>query len=123
MRNTSLFASLLLIPLLAACDAPNEGAYDANGNWIAPPNAITKEQRNQPPSPGLKHYERAGYYDYNGYYVTVDQDVFAPRNMLPPRGMCRVWLLNRAPEYQPRVESCEGIQDRVPVGAYVIYGG
>ena len=134
MRLLPLITSLPLLALLAACGA-QEGYYDANGNWVAPANATTDAQRRHSPDPGrpgyyndnyqprVVKYDRPGYYDYNGYYVTVDDSVAVPQNMLPPRGMCRVWLPNRLPERQPRIESCDGIQGRVPQGAYVIYGG
>jgi hypothetical protein len=66
-------------------------------------------------------YERPGYYDYNGYYVGRWAGV--PRSYMPPRGMCRVWFTDRDYADEPAVESCDGIQYRVPAGAYVVYGG
>ena len=68
-------------------------------------------------------YDRPGYYDYNGYYVTEVSGLTAPDDMLPPRGLCRVWFPNRTVENQPRVEPCDNITARGPAGAYVIYGG
>lgn len=135
MRTLTKITMVALLPLLSACGSPDYGYYDNNGNWIAPTGS-TETQRRHSPSPGLRtddryynddvrviRYERPGYYDYYGNYITVESRVGAPRNMLPPRGMCRVWFPDRVAEDQPRVESCNGIQYRVPAGAYVIYGG
>ena len=68
-------------------------------------------------------YDRAGYYDYRGFYIPEASTLNVPKSMFPPHGKCRVWFVDRAPEYQPRIESCNGINYRVPAGAYVIYGG
>ncbi|MBI3630739.1 MAG: hypothetical protein HY221_00140 [Candidatus Sungbacteria bacterium] len=68
-------------------------------------------------------YDRPGYYDYNGYYLSQNNSLNVPRNMFPPHGMCRIWFPDRGREEQASLESCEGIQHRVPVGAYVVYGG
>lgn len=136
MRIIPTLAALPLLAMLAACGS-TDGYYDANGNWVAPANATTHAQRTHSPSPGHREhhprergyderavtYDRAGYYDYNGYYVSAPERMSVPQEMFPPRGMCRVWLPERMPQYQPRVESCEGIHSRVPAGAYVIYGG
>ncbi len=67
-------------------------------------------------------YDRAGYYDYNGYYVTPPA-ALAPAAAFPGHGLCRVWFPGRAVEAQPPIESCGNINARVPAGAYVIYGG
>ena len=68
-------------------------------------------------------YDRAGYYNQDGSYIGVHSDFAVPPDMFPARGMCRVWFPDRRPVNQPDIESCDGIKSRVPVGAYVIYGG
>ena len=68
-------------------------------------------------------YSRVGFYDRNGYYTTMANGPRIPRSYVPPRGACRIWLADRAPTEQPAVESCVGIQDRLPDGAWVVYGG
>ena len=68
-------------------------------------------------------YKRAGYYDYEGTYIPTESAPVVDHYYNPPRGKCRIWFADRAPEDQPPVESCARIQYRVPYGAYVIYGG
>lgn len=68
-------------------------------------------------------YKRTGYYDYEGTYYPINSGPKVPRSYFPPRGMCRVWLPGVTPKEQPAIESCKGIQTRVPDGAYVVYGG
>lgn len=149
MRTLTLLTCLSGAVLLSACGYPDYGYYDANGNYVPAPNATTEAQRVRSPSPGQPHhdyyrdrydntyygdrrvvettttytYDRPGYYDYNGYYVGERGAFNVPRGMFPPRGMCRVWFPDRLPENQPPVETCVGIRDRVPAGAYVVYGG
>ncbi len=135
-RCLALLACVSMASLLAACDTPNGGYYDANGNYVAtdtPYNA----KRAHAPMPGGNpdyradraaayndnHYNRRGYYDYNGYYMAKDSGLNVPADMFPPRGMCRVWFTDRALSDQPGIESCDDIRSRVPSGAYVIYGG
>lgn len=140
MRSLTSLACLCSLSLLTACGA-QDGYYDTNGNYVAPPNATTDVHRRHSPSPGgssddyygRRHhdrydngtyaYERRGYYDYDGYYIDRDDHLNAPESMFPPRGMCRVWFTDRVPSKQPGIESCDGIRTRVPDGAYVIYGG
>lgn len=141
MRILASLACLSSLSLLAACGAQN-GHYDANGNYIAPPNATTEAQRNHAPSPGgpssndyygRPHgyyadgtpytYDRRDDYDDNEYSLAENNEMDVPNGMFPPRGMCRVWFAGRVPSGQPRVESCDNIRSRVPTGAYVIYGG
>jgi hypothetical protein len=146
MRTLTTLACLSTL-LLTACGNPNEGYYDANGNYIPPANTTTEVQRRHSPSPAAHmderysdrrmgryrepsdydrydRYDRRGYYDYNGYYVSNDDRYMdVPAGMFPPRGMCRVWFTDRVPSDQPAIESCDGIHARVPAGAYVIYGG
>jgi len=138
MRNITFLACLSL-SLLSACATPDSGYYDTNGNWI-PYNRYNEEAHPHSPLPGGTHppydyddshavstttvttyYDRPGYYDYEGEYL--GSNVPIPHDMLPPRGMCRVWFTDRTPVHQPPIESCEGIRSRVPAGAYVIYGG
>ncbi len=85
----------------------NEG-YNSYPNQ-APANTVT--------------YDRPGFYDYNGYYISADSSPSVPTNFLPPDGMCRIWFSDRSLSDEPPVESCNGIQRRVPAGAYVIFGG
>ncbi len=143
MRTLTSLACVSLVSLLSACATPDNGYYDANGNWI-PYNRYNRQAHDHSPLPGGTYsdyydddyryddrpvattvttyrYDRAGYYDYNGYYVNDGPAL--PDGMFPRRGMCRVWLPNRSPANQPPVESCNGIRGRVPAGAYVIYGG
>lgn len=140
MRTLTSFACISLVALLSACGTPDDGYYDANGNWIATGTPHNIAHNTHPPLPGGTRdtrydrasydnhhpaymYDRRGYYDYNGDYVTDDSGLNVPQDMFPPRGMCRVWFTNRAPDDQPSVESCNNIKSRVPAGAYVIYGG
>lgn len=131
-------ASLFLLSMLSACGSPDGGYYDNNGNWIAnnpyahrdhpPLPGGTRNERTEYSSPRTTtvttyHYDRRGYYDRNGYYMARDSGLTVADDMFPPRGMCRVWFPDRAPIDQPGIESCTGIQNRVPAGAYVIYGG
>ena len=73
--------------------------------------------------PDVVTYKRSGYYDRNGYYIATDSGPNVPRAYFPPRGMCRVWFMDRMAVDQPPIESCRGIQSRVPDNAYVVYGG
>jgi len=133
-------ACICLVSLLSACGTPSDGYYDANGNYI-PYNRYNQEAHPHGPLPGGTHdsrdndrqsyttvtttttYDRAGYYDHNGNYTAMDRDLRVSDNMFPSHGMCRVWFPDRSDSNQPRIESCDGIQSRVPTGAYVIYGG
>ncbi len=147
MRKTTKLLCVSMLTLLSACATPDDGYYDKNGNWIAY-NRYNETAHPHAPLPGgtdnrtdrtyyndngngngtttvtttTYSYDRPGYYDRNGYYSTM-RGVRAPDDMLPPTGMCRVWFPNRAPEDQPGIESCSGIQGRIPAGAYVVYGG
>jgi len=139
MRHPPLLACVCLVALLSACGAPYGGYYDANGNYVSYEH-YNKETRAYEPVPaGYNNpryddsrptyttttyiYDRPGYYDYYGHYIAEDDRFGVPEDMFPPRGMCRVWLPERSPAHQPPVESCDGIRVRVPMGAYVIYGG
>lgn len=132
-RGLLWLACLSLTSVLTACGTPDGGYYDRNGNWIATNTPRNMEGGKHPPLPGGTYnpayydddymYDRRGYYDVNGYYVTDIRGTVVPESMFPPRGMCRVWFTNRVPADQPAVESCVGIRSRVPAGAYVIYGG
>lgn len=133
MRKLMLLTSAALLSLLSACGTPDAGYYDANGNYI-PNNPYNRNAHDHAPLPGgthqpyderavTYHYDRPGYYDRNGYYIARDKGPTVSEDMFPPRGMCRVWFPERAVIDQPGIESCNGIQSRVPAGAYVIYGG
>jgi hypothetical protein len=135
MRIASFIPCVAMGALLAAC-TPSE-YYDANGNYIPRQNANLESDIKHAPDPGAIHadyndprvtrtvttynYDRPGYYDYNGYYIA--QGPAVPQDMFPPRGLCRVWFSDRNAQTQPGIESCDGIRQRVPAGAYVIYGG
>ncbi len=96
----------------AIADAPSDetGTYYAESSTASPTTTVI--------------YDRAGYYDRNGYYISPNRGPRGvPADFLPPRGMCRMWFSDRRLDDQPPVESCRGIQDRVPDDAYVIYGG
>jgi hypothetical protein len=138
----SLYACVACISLLSACGGPTDGYYDANGKFVpyntsnhnyvhAPDPAAANyydddhyyDEYHHPVHTATYVYDRPGYYDYNGYYIAEESGMDVPHGMFPPRGMCRVWFPHRPPADQPRIESCDGIRERVPVGAYVIYGG
>jgi len=142
MRTVSSLACVSLISLLSACTTPDSGYYDTHGNWIA--NNPNNANRSHAPLPGgtrddsayddnhavtttvtttTYDYDRPGYYNYDGTYIGTRSNFKVPKDMFPPRGMCRVWFADRVPVNQPPVESCDGIKSRVPAGAYVIYGG
>lgn len=135
MNLTTKILGISMLTLLSACYAPNEGYYDSNGNYHSTlvsnkPHAplpggydVVTGRNDFPEEDVHQYYRRAGYYDYNGYYIAYNNGPAVPRDMLPPRGMCRVWFIEREVADQPGVESCVGIRNRVPAGAYVIYGG
>jgi hypothetical protein len=136
MRKLPFIASLAALAIVAGCNPPSGGYYDESGNYVQY-TRYNKQSRQYEPVPAgssdprfdesrptrTKVYERRGYYDYQGRYYQHYNTLGVPSDMLPPSGMCRVWLPSRAAQYQPAVESCEGIRQRVPEGAYVIYGG
>jgi hypothetical protein len=143
MRKLTTLACVSVMALLSACGTPNDGYYDANGNYV-PNNPYNRTAHDHSPLPGgtaehrydnpnrgvttttttTYNYDRAGYYNQYGEYVGMDNsNVVVPNDMFPGRGMCRVWFPDRVPPNQPGIESCNGIQSRVPAGAYVIYGG
>ncbi len=136
MKIKSTLACLSLLSIVAAC-APS-GYYDSNGQYRS--YGASDTYRNNHPMAGTaaeseydeEHYPatnttviytRPGYYDRNGYYIARDSGPHLSNDLLPPHGMCRVWCTDRPTSEEPPVESCVGIQNRVPVGAYVIYGG
>lgn len=129
MRKLTISTVFLVLTILVACGSP-QGYYDEHGNYIGSrvvedyPHHLSRYGDDRSIARNtVTIYERPGYYDYNGYYIATDPGLRVPQEMFPPRGMCRVWLPDRDVANQPRVESCEGIRARVPVGAYVIYGG
>lgn len=145
MLITRSIACLSLVSVLAACEPA--GRYDANGNYHAYNSndaqsyndayATTRPVGGVPTTghypdesspvaygaPVYVTYTRPGYYDYNGYYIATNNGPRVAKQFFPPRGMCRVWFTDRPATEQPGIESCDGIQRRVPAGAYVIYGG
>lgn len=139
----TLLTCVALTALLTAC-GPTDGYYDANGRFVYEDTsarsritghhsrpysaAVNRDRANQ--EYGYDHndreypaYDHRGYYDRDGSYVELGRRPGMSENMFPPRGMCRVWFASRPAAQQPPVESCNGIQSRVPDGAYVIYGG
>jgi hypothetical protein len=140
MSPIKSIACAWFIATLAACSA-SDGYYDSHGNFV-PSDPYKREKVNKVATqeyasyPGVVRarpsrtkvvtyvFDAPGYYDPYGSYVTYEQSGFeVPQNMFPPHGLCRVWLPKRNAYDQPPIESCEGIGARVPVGAYVIYGG
>jgi hypothetical protein len=123
MNTQCKIACLSLLSVMAAC-AP-AGYYDSNGDYRSYGQSDSfRHEHALAGTPDANTYseDRSGYYDRDGNYVTEDSGVHIPRDYLPPRGMCRVWFAGRTLENQPAVESCNGIKNRVPEGAYVIYG-
>lgn len=135
MNKVRTLACLSLVSAMAAC-AP-AGYYDSNGDYrsygksdsfnhdkaIAGTPTTTTYVDEDEPGTTTVIYKRAGYYDRNGYYISPNSGPRVAEDYFPPRGMCRVWFTDRAIADEPPVESCTGIQSRVPSGAYVIYGG
>lgn len=140
MRILPSLACLSLLSLLAACDEPSRGYYDESGRYIynssnssAPfqHDVTTRDHARNDAAyhharrdEGTYTYDRRGYYDYEGTYsATYNNGMTVPSTMFPGRGLCRVWFADRTLSNQPAVESCTNIKQRVPAGAYVIYGG
>lgn len=150
MRTLTSITCVSLLVLLTACGNSTRGYYDAQGNWVTTSNTHHRAhpERDLPPDPGHTYdkivgyepapsatvvytappppmltYERAGYYDRNGYYIAMDGGLTVPDNMFPPAGQCRIWMPGVPVVNQAPVEPCYGIQARVPPGGYVIYGG
>ena len=126
MRILPTLACVSIATLLSACGQASDGYYDANGRYMY----YTTENRSAYNHGPLNEasmpytYDRRGYYEYDGRYIEqAEYTPNVPKNMFPPRGMCRVWFTDRPLRNQPPVESCNTIRTRVPAGAYVIYGG
>lgn len=152
MKLAKTLACVGLLAALTACGDDN-GYYDSLGNWHAKGpdarsnkagwsgetykgnNYYTDNSARRGDSARVTDYDRAkdrdrspykraGYYDYNGRYIPASASVpYVDRSYFPPRGMCRVWFVDRDEWDQPEPESCVGIRYRIPEGAYVIYGG
>ncbi len=136
MNCTKPLIIVSLVSMLAACGAPNNGYYAADGTYVPPRDGAfsndVKERRSyydqtvqakiHAPAPTYV-YERRGYYDYYGNFIPVETNLGVPPAMFPPAGMCRVWFPDRPVTAQPRIESCADIRERAPAGTYVIYGG
>lgn len=123
MNTPCKMACLSLLSIIAAC-AP-AGYYDSNGEYRS--YGQSDSFRHEHAMAGTVHthedsYSHSGYYDRDDNYVEEDSGLYIPREYLPPRGMCRVWFADRSLRDQPAVESCNGIKNRVPDGAFVIYG-
>jgi len=137
MKTASKLLCLSLASFVAAC-APS-GYYDSNGVYrsYGQSDSYRHDRPMTPPAPAAVNtysdevpvttttvtYTRPGYYDRNGYFIAANSGPRVPSDYFPPRGMCRVWFPERPAQYQPAIESCAGIQSRVPDGAYVVYGG
>lgn len=145
IKNTSaLICGVAVTALLAACSSnPTNGYYDANGQFV-PYNPENRNAAIHAPNSGaavtvttpdydngyendrvhvVMAYDREGVYDYNGYYLGTDSGLHVPDDMYPQHGMCRIWFPHRPYSEEPPVESCHHIQERVPAGAYVVFGG
>jgi len=137
--SSALICGIAATALLAACSSnPTNGYYDANGQFV-PYNQVNRSAAIHAPNSGavtvttpeydndrvrvVTSYDRAGYYDYNGYYLGMDSGLNVPEDMFPQRGMCRIWFPHRSLAEQPPIESCHHVQERVPMGAYVVFGG
>lgn len=69
-------------------------------------------------------YGEAGYYDRRGSRIAaMDGGPRVERQYHPPKGMCRLWFIDRVTQNQPKVDSCANVHTAVPAGAYVMYGG
>jgi hypothetical protein len=140
MKRAIIIGGLLsLITFVTACEqGTNTGYYDGNGNYVPTDTPYNMRTGAHSPMPGgndnvsydrennrseYQHYTRRGYYNHDGYYMAKDSGIKVDKNMFPPRGMCRVWFANTIASEQPDIESCDDIRQRVPAGAYVIYGG
>lgn len=142
MNIRTTFLCLSFITAMTAC-AP-AGYYDSNGEYRSYGKSDSYRHNtamgSTPPSNAYYDrtyydnsgrdvttttvtYSRPGYYDQNGYYISERDGPRVPEDFFPPRGMCRIWIANRSMDDQPAIESCRGISNRVPAGAYVIYGG
>lgn len=140
-RTSSKFSCIIVLLLLTACGEPMNGYYDSKGNFVS-----TEMQNNTNNTPRYigsvrndekyarsqdrrnhrrlhPQYDRLGYYDHTGHYVADDGILNVPENMFPPRGMCRIWFVERPVAEQPGIETCSGIESRIPTDAYVVYGG
>ena len=141
MRFARTIACLSVVSVLAACGPDgyydSRGHYQADGgntynnhddNYYVDNSAVKGDSAgvigyDRSRDPDVVTYKRSGYYDRNGYYIARDSGPNIPRSYFPARGQCRVWFMDRQPIDQPPIESCIGIQERVPEGAYVVYGG
>lgn len=55
------------------------------------------------------------------YYALVQLDI--PPDHYPPPGECRLWFIDRSPQYQPPSTACVLLQDREVRRAVVLYDG
>lgn len=147
MKRTPILACLFVAAVLSACGPTGYydsrgnfhpdyvadyerpyGYYDGDENYVIDHSAVRGDSvkvagYDRRMDPDRAPYRRVGFYDRNGYFITPESGPRIPRSYMPPRGMCRVWFIDRPAPEQPPVESCIGIHHRVPDGAYVVYGG
>jgi len=140
-KLTTAIACLPLAVMLTAC---GNSQHSESAGYTPPPNPSPSAGMH-PRDPGRAYDDYYAEYedpypdnhvrretrvttvfDENGHRVirdTVSENSYSvPVEMMPPRGKCRVWFANRAPDKQPGSESCEGIRQRAPEGSYIIYG-
>lgn len=143
MKLPYILATLAATTLMSAC-APS-GSYDSNGEYHAygkddsyrQQHAMSDTPRDtmhydasrdihyydEPVRTTTIIYDRPGYYDANGYYITWDDGPHVPDEFFPPAGKCRIWIEGRPISEQPPVQSCHSVRHNVPGGGYVMYGG
>lgn len=139
-RSILVLTSLSAVLLLGACGVPQDkGYYNENGRFVrtdTPHNMTKREHVAREVFDNDDHANRNDYnnnernrdryYDRQGYSVEdrgMSGNIVVPASMVPPRGMCRVWFTSRVATDQPSPEPCNNIKSRVPVGAFVVYGG
>ena len=141
-RSLLVLTCISAVLLLSACGSPDKGYYNDNNRFVRTdtPHNMTKREHVAREVPDDNYrgnnsnryvndddvYSHAGYYNRHGYNLEdrgMNGNIDVPAGMVPPRGMCRVWFANRVADEQPNPETCKGIKNRVPSGAFVVYGG
>lgn len=60
-------------------------------------------------------YRQAGYYDRHSKFIAaMDGGPHVEKQYHPPRGMCRLWFVDRIAENQPDVDYCAHVHTTVP---------